>query len=148
MTIKAELSLSEFEATATIIDALLMRMSTLNRYSDDDTIITAGQLKNMDVVINTYTGEYGLVVSMSTYNYHNGHPKAYMGIIKLETGLHCIIRETELEPIRTIDELEARKARTALVDILAYDYGIQVDRAYGNEDARPKAQESQCQIIQ
>lgn len=148
MTIKAELSLSEFEATAAIIDALLMRMSTLNRYSDDDSIITAGQLKNLDVVINTYTGEYGLVIAMISYNYHNGYPKEYIGVIMLETGLWCFIDQTKLEPIRTIDELEARKARKALVDILAYDYGIQIDRAYGNDDARPKAQESQCQIIQ
>ena len=51
-----------------IIDALLTRMSELDRFSDDECVITERTLLPMDVVVND-EGEFGFVIEAVEYGY-------------------------------------------------------------------------------
>lgn len=92
--------------TDKIIDALLMRMSELDRYSDDDVSICDDKLLPMDVVVGT-SGQFGVV-------YQNlSIPENNAWIVKMAGDL-SIISDVFGEKVRTISETEAVEARNKL----------------------------------
>lgn len=89
-----------------IIDALLMRMSELDRYSDDDVSICDDKLLPMDVVVGE-NGQFGVV-------YQNlSIPESNAWIVKMAGDL-SIISDVFGEKVRTISEIEAVEARNKL----------------------------------
>lgn len=89
-----------------VLDAFLTRMSELDRYSDDDTTINNDQLLPLDVVIDK-NGKFGLVVTVLKM----------MGFWRCQIigQCTCTLDATHTHTIRTINELEAVAARSALV---------------------------------
>lgn len=83
------------EQTETIIDNLLMRMSDLDRYSDDEIVICNTDLHMFDVVVCCETGGFGVIRDASIES-----------LLRLD------------RPVRTIFETEAVEARKALREYL------------------------------
>ncbi|WP_227504780.1 hypothetical protein [Moraxella bovoculi] len=92
-----------------IIDALLMRMSELDRFSDDERVIAGRELLPLDVVINKH-GEFGLVHLAKEYK--NGNGLTWLSCLVGEIG---IIFPNFEHGIRTIYETEGAAARAYLV---------------------------------
>lgn len=92
-----------------IIDALLMRMSELDRFSDDERVIAGRDLLPLDVVANKHGG-FGLVHLARESKNDNGL-----------TWLSCLVGEIGIifpnfeRGIRTIYETEGAAARAYLV---------------------------------
>lgn len=92
-----------------IIDALLTRMSELDRFSDDERVIAGRELLPLDVVVNKH-GEFGLVHLAKEYK--NGNGLTWFSCLVGEIG---IIFPNSEHGIRTIYETEGAKARAYLV---------------------------------
>lgn len=97
-----------------VIDALLMRMNELNRFSDDDTIIQNGELLPLDVVVDK-DGRFGMVATT-----HQSKSTGYWWC-QIIGQCHIWLDCTHTHSIRTIDELEASQARQVL---MAYFGGL------------------------
>lgn len=101
-------------ATTLIIDALLVRMSKLDRYSDDETVISNDDLDMLDVVTDG-DGHFGVVHSVVLFdvNYY----------INFMCADQMRVMNKSLENtacVRTITELEACQAREKLMGSLTY----------------------------
>lgn len=92
-----------------IIDALLMRMNELDRFSDDECVISGKELLPLDVVVNKHGG-FGLVHLAKEYKNSNG--RAWVSCLVGEIGIICPNFE---HGIRTIYETEGVAARAYLV---------------------------------
>lgn len=92
-----------------IIDALLTRMSELDRFSDDERVIAGRELLPLDVVVNKH-GEFGLVHLAKEYK--NGNGLTWLSCLVGEIG---IIFPNSEHGTRTIYETEGAAARAYLV---------------------------------
>ncbi|STY99081.1 Uncharacterised protein [Moraxella lacunata] len=92
-----------------IIDALLIRMSELDRFSDDERVIAGRELLPLDVVVNKHS-EFGLVHLAKEYK--NGNGLTWLSCLVGEIG---IIFPNFEHGIRTIYETEGVAARAYLV---------------------------------
>lgn len=91
-----------------VIDAFLTRMSELDRYSDDDTVIQNNQLLPLDVVIGK-NGKSGIVIEVCK--------TAGFWRCQIIGQCQCILDATHTHTIRTINELEAVAARSELTKL-------------------------------
>lgn len=90
-----------------IIDALLARMSELDRFSDDDWVIGYHKLSVLDVVVDEDSCQFGVVHHAKTY----GNSKRKM--VQIIGGINgAYLHQTPR--IRTIYETEGVAARVAL----------------------------------
>ena len=95
-----------------IIDALLMRMSELDRYSDDERVITERALLLMDVVVND-EGEFGFVIIATFCCFDDNGNKRWS--VDFAGGVLMLVHGSKNEAVRTIYETEGAKARAYLV---------------------------------
>lgn len=95
-----------------IIDALLMRMSELDRFSDDERVITERALLPLDVVVND-KGEFGFVIEATEYGYDDNGNKRWS--VDFAGGVLMIMHGGKNEAVRTIYETEGAKARAYLI---------------------------------
>lgn len=95
-----------------IIDALLARMSELDRFSDDECVITERALLPLDVVVND-EGKFGFVIEATEYGYDDNGNKRWS--VHFAGGVLMIVHGAENEAVRTIYETEGAKARAYLV---------------------------------
>lgn len=95
-----------------IIDALLMRMSELDRFSDDERVITERALLPLDVVVND-EGKFGFVIEAMEYGYDNNGNKRWSA--HFAGGVLMIMHGGKNETVRTIYETEGVVARAYLV---------------------------------
>lgn len=91
-----------------VLDAFLTRMSELDRYSDGNTVIQNSQLLPLDVVVDR-NGKFGLVVTVFRT----------VGFFRCQIigQCQCTLDSTHTHAIRTINELEAVAARSALMKL-------------------------------
>ncbi|MFA9487106.1 MULTISPECIES: hypothetical protein [unclassified Moraxella] len=99
--------------TNLIIDALLARMSELDRFSDDERVITERALLPLDVVVND-KGEFGFVIEATEYGYDDNGNKRWS--VDFAGGVLMIMHGGENEAVRTIYKTEGVKARAYLVN--------------------------------
>lgn len=92
-----------------IIDALLTRMSELDRYSDDECVIANKELLPLDVVVDE-CGDFGFVAD-GLYDDHGRWLIDFVGRVFRLT-------HQSISGVRTIYQTEAVKARRALVKYL------------------------------
>ncbi|OOS04354.1 hypothetical protein SAMN02745664_12413 [Moraxella cuniculi DSM 21768] len=116
-------------ATTLIIDALLARMSRLERYSDEDDAICNADLDKLDVVFDDNSGKFGLVVDVSRYGYKDGRPDLYRvdfmnGDFVGGNYISTLLQNDKNRTVRTIYETEARKARQTLLHDLTYVFDV------------------------
>lgn len=97
-----------------IIDALLMRMSRLERYSDDERVIAERELLPLDVVVDDDKGEFGFVIEAKEYGYDNNGNKRWS--VDFAGGVLMLVHGGKNEAVRTIYETERAKARAYLVE--------------------------------
>lgn len=95
-----------------IIDALLTRMSELDRFSDDERVITELALLPLDVVVND-EGDFGFVIEATEYGYDDNGNKRWS--VDFAGGVLMIMHGGKNEAVRTIYETEGAKARAYLV---------------------------------
>lgn len=97
-----------------IIDALLARMSELDRFSDDERVIANKELLPLDVVVDE-DGDFGIVSRAVGYSVAEGDRLgwgvSFVGAIPSITYEHHA-------PVRTIYETEGVKARAYLAKYL------------------------------
>lgn len=98
-----------------IIDALLARMSELDRFSDDERVITERALLPLDVVVND-KGGFGFVIEAIEYGYDVNGNKRWS--VDFAGGVLIIMHGGENEAVRTIYETEGAKARAYLAKYL------------------------------
>ncbi|MFB6347860.1 hypothetical protein ACFBZI_07520 [Moraxella sp. ZJ142] len=104
-----------------LIDQLLWRMSSLDRFSDDETVICGGELMPLDVVKYIDEGEqvwYGIVQKIVRDEptgtvFAMAMCRNACGMIRAEYDMDW----AAIMPMRTIDELEAVTARQYLMHI-------------------------------
>lgn len=91
-----------------VIDAFLTRMSELDRYSDDDTVIQNNQLLPLDIVVDK-NGKSGIVIEVCKTG----------GFWRCQIigPCQCTLDSTHTHTIRTINELEAVAARSELTKL-------------------------------
>lgn len=94
-----------------IIDALLMRMSELDRFSDDERVITERELLPLDVVVND-EGEFGFVIEAIEYGYDGNGNKRWS--VNFAGDVLMLVHSGKNEAVRTIYETEGAKARAYL----------------------------------
>lgn len=94
--------------TADVIDVVLMRMHKLNRFSDDDTVIQNNQLLPLDIVVDK-NGKSGIVIEVCK--------TAGFWRCQIIGQCQCTLDSTHTHTIRTINELEAVTARSALIKL-------------------------------
>lgn len=95
-----------------IIDTLLMRMSELDRFSDDERVIANKELLPLDVVVND-GGEFGFVIEAIEYGYDGNGNKRWS--VNFAGDVLMIMHGGKNETVRTIYETEGAKARAYLV---------------------------------
>lgn len=115
-------------ATTLIIDALLARMSRLERYSDDEDAICNADLDKLDVVFDKSSGEFGLVVDISRYGYKDGCPTIYFVDFMSSEPASFLPSLSHAEgkwrTVRTIYETEAIRARQTLLHHLTCVFDV------------------------
>lgn len=94
-----------------IIDALLMRMSKLDRFSDDERVIAERALLPLDVVVNN-EGEFGFVTEAVDYAKH-GRGFTHWSV-DFAGDVLMLVHGCENETVRTIYETEGAAARAYL----------------------------------
>ncbi|AWY20088.1 hypothetical protein LP123_05965 [Moraxella bovis] len=94
-----------------IIDALLTRMSELDRFSDDECVIAERALLPLDVVVND-EGEFGFVIEAAEYGYDDNGNKRWS--VDFAGGVLMLVYDGKNEAVRTIYETEGAKARAYL----------------------------------
>lgn len=122
------MSTEKITATTLIIDALLARMSRLERYSDDDDVICNADLDKLDVVFDKSSGEFGLVVDISRYRYKDCRPTIYF-VDFMKAGQARFLPslshdEGKWRTVRTIYETEAVWARQTLLHHLTCIFDV------------------------
>ena len=95
-----------------IIDALLIRMSELDRFSDDERVIAGRELLPLDVVVND-KGDFGFVIEATEYGYDDNGNKRWS--VHFAGGVLMIMHGGKNKAVRTIYETEGANARAYLV---------------------------------
>lgn len=95
-----------------IIDTLLVRMSELDRFSDDECVIAERALLPLDVVVND-KGEFGFIIEAIEYGYNGNGNKRWS--VHFAGGVLMIMHGGKNKAVRTIYETEGAKARAYLV---------------------------------
>lgn len=91
-----------------IIDALLMRMSRLERYSDDERVIAERELLPLDVVVDE-AGRFGVVHHAAL-----GRDDDFFVVKSMINGVQSVCCDKFGDKICTIDETQSGAARAAL----------------------------------
>ncbi len=95
-----------------IIDALLMRMSGLDRFSDDERVIAERALLPLDVVVDD-EGKFSFVTEAAEYGV-GGRGFTHWSV-DFAGGVLMLVHGSDNETVRTIYETEGAKARAYLV---------------------------------
>lgn len=95
-----------------VIDALLTRMSELDRFSDDERVISERALLPLDVVVDD-EGKFSFVTEAAEYG-DGGHGCNHWSV-DFAGGVLMLVHGSDNETVRTIYETEGAKARAYLI---------------------------------
>lgn len=103
--------------TNLIIDALLTRMSELDRFSDGERVIANRELLPLDVVVDE-NGNFGFATEVEEYGFdENGNKRWCVEFV----GYVGIITQKSPRYVRTIYETEGLNARACITKHLGGD---------------------------